>query len=484
MSYRLEHDHRRTLDHVPISILLPIAEADICITWTVVSKGSDEEKAFLGDVLLGMGLVDTAGLDSDDKLALLGSSGTPRLLTLRRPTLRFGILNGGVAGSGATHLAHARPLHLAVLNALNPIIWSTIGPWHPAVRVNPRTRLPSPQHQLASPVRILCAALTVVRGTPQLIANACSGTTAGMASGSRTNIRRSCQGSGRIRGVRIFSQNVNCSYAHTDYLLSVLDDSYDIVFLQEPPHRVIRQTVSTSNPEGGDVVGASKHPNWLYMVQPPANGNLSRVMAYVHNRLAKLRPSMQRDLIDHRDILILSLFLGDGVINLMNVYLDDSATAINLLHQEVDNLPAFYYVGSDFNCHSSVWDTAVAHHWQSAQHLVDMCLDLGVSWSRPANHGNTLILHNPELNSLVIDLVWAQPQPDAVNLPRLEHDHRGTLDHVPISILLPIVEADIHITRTVISKGSDEEKAFLGNISLGLGLINTTGLDSDNNIAS
>ncbi|KAJ3570512.1 hypothetical protein NP233_g4352 [Leucocoprinus birnbaumii] len=124
----------------------------------------------------------------------------------------------------------------------------------------------------------------------------------------------------------------------------------------------------------------------------------------------------------------------------------------------------------------------VAHHWQSTQSLVDMCSDLRVSWSRPVNHGNTLVLHNLELNSSVIDLVWTQPQPDAINLPRLEHDDRGTSDHMPISILLSIVEADICITRMVVPKGSDEEKAFLGDILLGLGLVDMTGLDSDNKI--
>ncbi|KAJ3570517.1 hypothetical protein NP233_g4354 [Leucocoprinus birnbaumii] len=35
---------------------------------TVVPKGSDEEKAFLGDISLGLGLIDTMGLDSDDKI--------------------------------------------------------------------------------------------------------------------------------------------------------------------------------------------------------------------------------------------------------------------------------------------------------------------------------------------------------------------------------------------------------------------------------
>ena len=48
--------------------------------------------------------------------------------------------------------------------------------------------------------------------------------------------------------------------------------------------------------------------DWLTVVRPPTNDEAPRVLAYVHNRLTWLRPSLRRDLIDHRDILILSLF--------------------------------------------------------------------------------------------------------------------------------------------------------------------------------
>ncbi|KAJ3568087.1 hypothetical protein NP233_g5943 [Leucocoprinus birnbaumii] len=86
--------------------------------------------------------------------------------------------SASAAGSGVTHLIHARHLCLAVLNAPSCIIWGTIGPWHPAVGVNPSTCPPSLQHRLVSPVYTLCVALTVVRGMSQLITNACFGATA------------------------------------------------------------------------------------------------------------------------------------------------------------------------------------------------------------------------------------------------------------------------------------------------------------------
>jgi len=51
-------------------------------------------------------------------------------------------------------------------------------------------------------------------------------------------------------------------------------------------------------------------------------------MAFVSKRLARLRPSMRRDLVDHRDIFVLSLFQGNNTYNLMNVYSDDDNTSI------------------------------------------------------------------------------------------------------------------------------------------------------------
>jgi hypothetical protein len=50
------------------------------------------------------------------------------------------------------------------------------------------------------------------------------------------------------------------------------------------------------------------------------------------------------------------------MVNLMNVYSDNHNYAICCLYEEVDSLPAFHYMGGDFNCHSEVWDSNVSHH--------------------------------------------------------------------------------------------------------------------------
>jgi len=83
------------------------------------------------------------------------------------------------------------------------------------------------------------------------------------------------------------------------------------------PWRATCRVPSTTNRQGDEIIGAPKHPDWLTVVHPPSNGEAPRVLAYVHNRLTWLRPSLRRDLIDHRNILILSLFSEGRTINIM-----------------------------------------------------------------------------------------------------------------------------------------------------------------------
>ncbi|KXN90926.1 hypothetical protein AN958_03201 [Leucoagaricus sp. SymC.cos] len=289
-------------------------------------------------------------------------------------------------------------------------------------------------------------------------------------------------GGGVFQDVHIFSQNVNCNYAHVDYVLENLKDSVDVLFFQEPPWRTIRQTVSIALVESDIVMGAPRYPDWLYMVRPPTDECNPCVIAYVHRCLAHLCPSMQWDIIDHWDIFVLSLFTPKGAVNFLNIYSDNAHTAINLLSQEVNMLPAFIYMGGDFNCHSKVWDPAHTLYPLVAQHLLEFASDVRLEWAHSSNPGLTHTLHNPDLASSVIDLVFMGPLSMLSDLPRLDLNCCGPLDHVPISTLVPISEFEIRISRMVILRKSPEESGFLIDITTGLWALNVEDLFSPDTI--
>jgi len=178
---------------------------------------------------------------------------------------------------------------------------------------------------------------------------------------------------GETKDIRVYSHNVAKNYMYLDVLLETLYDDFNILFVQEPPWHTIRQAPSSTNKEGDDVTGAPTHPEWLYMVLPPDNNQAPRVMAFVSKRLARLCPSMRRDLVDHRDIFVLSLFQGNNTYNLMNVYSDNDNTAILYLWDYVDELPSwavtltFTQYSVDNFCHSGFCDQRghkkIYHTW-------------------------------------------------------------------------------------------------------------------------
>ncbi|CAA7264641.1 unnamed protein product [Cyclocybe aegerita] len=199
-----------------------------------------------------------------------------------------------------------------------------------------------------------------------------------------------------------YHQNVHHTYAHFNTLLEICKTKFDILFFQETPWNFIRHALFTTSMEGDEVIGTPKHPNWLQMVRIK-EGEVPRVIASVSTRLSRYRPAMCRDIVDHRDILILSLFSGGEVLNLMNVYSDDQHTAIEHLAAHVHSLPPFIYMAGDFNCVLTTWDDYEHGKSSMAISLQDTTSQIGLEWARPSNHRPTRISPNPNQRSNILD---------------------------------------------------------------------------------
>jgi hypothetical protein len=145
-----------------------------------------------------------------------------------------------------------------------------------------------------------------------------------------------------LQQLRIFCQNVNRNYVYMDTLLASLNESYDLLFIQEPPWQLIRSAPSSRDREGEDVIGAPNNPNWGCLVRPSGLDLPPRVAVYFNKRLRGLRPGFCRELADHRDILIFSLGLGAEAALFANVYSDSRHTAIDWIHDHLPGLPELH----------------------------------------------------------------------------------------------------------------------------------------------
>src|SRR5882672_8499051 len=105
-----------------------------------------------------------------------------------------------------------------------------------------------------------------------------------------------------IQSVDIYSQNINKNFDYTSDVLEMKRSSCDVIFLQEPPWRTVRYTVSTKDREGDPVLGPPIHPAWTCIYRcPKGPTDTPRVMAFINKRIAHMRPSFRTDLVNHRD---------------------------------------------------------------------------------------------------------------------------------------------------------------------------------------
>jgi len=259
-------------------------------------------------------------------------------------------------------------------------------------------------------------------------------------------------------------------------LLERNKNSFDIVFLQEPPWKRLRAAPSTHSKEGEDIVGTPNHLEWLAIVRPLEVDKAPRIMAYVSKCLASYRLALQCDIVNHRDIMLLLLFTGRELLNLLNVYSDAQHTAITWLSRNHARLPAIAYMAGDFNSHSAVWDERVTRQHGDANTLIETAQLMGLEWARLSNHGPTHYPHANSLQPLVIDLVFLETCEALHIQPMRLEEMRDVSDHMPIVTVLAIKPDQGPEGRRSIKPESKAEEAFVDQLTAGIALINVRNL--------
>lgn len=220
--------------------------------------------------------------------------------------------------------------------------------------------------------------------------------------------------------------------------------------------------------EGEDVIGTSVSPDWGCIVRPSEVETPPRVAVWFNNRISSLQPGFRRDIFDHRDVIILSLGLGEDTILLANVYSDAAHTAITLLHDNLLKLPKLSFMCGDFNVRSDRWDPLGPAGNVHADHLEAAAECMGLTISTPEEARPTHYPYREELQPMVIDLMFISEEEALTVHHSILAEERGTSDHAPLTITISAPGSQVPATKWAIRKDSDEEAAFLGDILLGL----------------
>jgi len=152
-----------------------------------------------------------------------------------------------------------------------------------------------------------------------------------------------------IKDLRIFSQNVwkNNLIMNTILKLKV---EYNIIIIQELSWSTIQTIPSSRSCEGESLVGVVNHSNWLtFSKSLESESDHPRVVTYVNIRLISLWFALHRDIINHRDLLLISFFNNNNIFWLLNVYSDSSHIALKYLKDTEVNIQNLLIMIGNFN---------------------------------------------------------------------------------------------------------------------------------------
>jgi len=157
-----------------------------------------------------------------------------------------------------------------------------------------------------------------------------------------------------FKDLKIFSENVQKNNLIVNTILELKVD-FNIIFIQEPFWSTICTIPSSRNCEGESLVGITNHPNWLtFSKSSEMESDYPRVVIYVNIRLSSLCFSLCKDVINHKDILLISFFNNNNIFWLMNVYSDLSHAALKYLKDTEVYIQNLLIMTGDFNIHDSL----------------------------------------------------------------------------------------------------------------------------------
>jgi hypothetical protein len=150
-----------------------------------------------------------------------------------------------------------------------------------------------------------------------------------------------------------------------------------------------------------------------------------------------------------------------GPLHLMNMYPDENGSAIQYIEDHLEVFPNLGYMGGDFNCPSSHWDTTVLHKHLMATRLMECATSLNMESIALPLGQVTHLLCNAALCGSILDLVflpiyWGYTANLMIG-DKGEPNHFPLLLDVPQKVFWPEGKMSI-------KADSKEEADFLGKV--------------------
>ena len=269
-----------------------------------------------------------------------------------------------------------------------------------------------------------------------------------------------------VKNLKILLQDV-CKNSLIINTLLKTQNQFDIILIQEPPWSEIHKIPSSSDCEREPLMGTNHHSNWILFARIPSErSDLPRVIVYINIYLSSLCFLLRKDIINHRDISLISFFNNNICYYIMNVYSDSSHSALKYLKDTEVNIDNVLLMTGDFNIRDSLWDLSFPFHSSISNDLIIIADSFNLALSTPTIPCLTRYSDMAGESNSVIDLMFLCYGSFKLNHYSIHSENHLSSDHAPLSIDIPIFEEVIHTSKFSIPPKSDQETAFIEEIIL------------------
>ena len=221
-----------------------------------------------------------------------------------------------------------------------------------------------------------------------------------------------------LKSLKILLQNI-CKNTLIVHSLLKTQNHYDIILIQEPLWSEIQKVLSSSNSEGDSFIGTNHHSNWIMFGKVPMDSNDSpRVISYVNICLSPLRFLFHKDIINHRDINLISFFNNNTCFFILNIYSDSSHIALKYLKDTEVNIGNVLIMTGDFNIRDRLWDLSFPHYSTISNDLFIIANSFNLSLSNLTNPCPTRYSNMPGEANSILDLMFLHS-----GFPKLDSHH-------------------------------------------------------------
>ena len=203
----------------------------------------------------------------------------------------------------------------------------------------------------------------------------------------------------------------------------------------------------------------------------------SRVISYINIHLSPLCFLLCKDIINHRDINLISFFNDNTCFFILNVYSNSSHTALKYLKDTEVNIGNILIMTGNFNIRDRLWDPTFSHYSTISDNLFIIANSFNLLLSNPTNPCPTRYSDMPGEANSVLDLMFLHSGSPKLNSHHILPENQLSSDHAPLSVKIPIIEEVIQSSKFTILPKSNQEKAFIDEVISNFKSLNTNNID-------